>query len=35
MFQAWLDQQKVVPCQTKATTELAAERMTEAELCQP
>ena len=35
MFQAWLDQQKVVPDRIETAAELAAERMTEAELCQP
>jgi len=35
MFQAWLDQQKVVPDQMEATSELAARRITETEVCQP
>jgi asparagine synthase (glutamine-hydrolysing) len=33
MFQAWLDQQKVMPGQTETPTAIAAKRMTEAEVC--
>jgi len=35
MFQAWLDQQKVVPGQAEAAPSMAARNMTEAEVCQP
>jgi asparagine synthase (glutamine-hydrolysing) len=35
MFQAWLDQQKIVPHHTEATPAIAARNMTEAEVCQP
>jgi asparagine synthase (glutamine-hydrolysing) len=35
MFQAWLDEQKIVPGQAEAAPSRAARNMTEAEVCQP
>jgi asparagine synthase (glutamine-hydrolysing) len=35
MFQAWLDQQKIVPRHTEATPAIATKNMAEAEVCQP
>jgi hypothetical protein len=35
MFQAWLDEQKVVPGQTATVTPFATKQKMEAEICRP